>query len=204
MAPQYKLHYFNFRGLGEFIRYLFAYGKIEFEDFRIDIQDSWGELKKTYPNEKLPLLEVDGQKLNQSTAIGRLLAKKVGLAGADDWEAARIDASVDDLNDLRTQFVAAAMHQDPATKANLLEKFGKEAVPLFFSRLEKQVKENNGYFVNGKLSWADLYLAAYSKTYDVFFPNIFEPYPALQGVIDKVHAEPNIKIWVEKRPETEF
>ncbi|GLH07794.1 Glutathione S-transferase S1 [Gryllus bimaculatus] len=102
------------------------------------------------------------------------------------------------------EFVAAAMHQDPATKANLLEKFGKEAVPLFFSRLEKQVKENNGYFVNGKLSWADLYLAAYSKTYDFFFPNIFEPYPALQGVIDKVHAEPNIKIWVEKRPESDF
>jgi hypothetical protein len=44
MAPTYKLTYFNVKGLGEPIRFLFAYGGIEFEDFRIEKQE-WPQIK---------------------------------------------------------------------------------------------------------------------------------------------------------------
>lgn len=42
--PQYKLTYFNCKGLGEAIRFLFAYGNIAFEDNRIE-ESEWPALK---------------------------------------------------------------------------------------------------------------------------------------------------------------
>ena len=51
---------------------------------------------------QLPMLEVDGKKMNQSTAICRYLGKQFGLGGKDAWEDLEIDATVDTLNDLRT------------------------------------------------------------------------------------------------------
>lgn len=54
------------------------------------------------PFGQVPVLEVDGKKINQSTAICRYLAKQYKLAGKDDWEALEIDAIVDTIHDLRS------------------------------------------------------------------------------------------------------
>ena len=54
------------------------------------------------PFGKVPVLEVDGKKIDQSVAICRYLAKQCGLAGKDDWEALLIDVAVDTIHDLRT------------------------------------------------------------------------------------------------------
>lgn len=53
------------------------------------------------PFGKVPILEIDGKILNQSTAICRYLSKKAGLAGSDEWESLLIDIAVDNINDLR-------------------------------------------------------------------------------------------------------
>lgn len=46
--PTYKFTYFNSKALGEPIRFLFAYGKIDYEDIRIDFANEWGpELKSS-------------------------------------------------------------------------------------------------------------------------------------------------------------
>lgn len=44
--PEYKLTYFNCKGLGEAIRFLFAYGDIDYEDNRIEERD-WVKVKKS-------------------------------------------------------------------------------------------------------------------------------------------------------------
>lgn len=97
-----KLTYFKSQALGEAIRMLLHYGKIEFDDVRIDFEKEW----PTYPKESLPLgqipiLEIDGKVLYQSIAICRYLAKKVGLVGTTAMEDYEIDNAVDNLNDLR-------------------------------------------------------------------------------------------------------
>lgn len=98
--PTYKLYYFDLKGLAEAIRFLLAYGGIEYEDVRV-ARDDWPELKKTMPMGQLPVLEVDGKRVYQSSAISRYLAKKVGLAGSNDWESLIIDSAVDTINDFR-------------------------------------------------------------------------------------------------------
>lgn len=54
------------------------------------------------PFGQVPVLEIDGKKVNQSTAICRYLAKQHGLAGKDDWENLEIDVAVDNIHDLRS------------------------------------------------------------------------------------------------------
>lgn len=53
------------------------------------------------PFGKLPVLDMDGNVVNQSIAISRYLAKKANLAGSDEWESLLIDIAVDNINDLR-------------------------------------------------------------------------------------------------------
>lgn len=53
------------------------------------------------PLGQMPVLEIDGKKINQSISICRYLAKKVGLAGSTDFENFEIDSVVDTVNDLR-------------------------------------------------------------------------------------------------------
>jgi glutathione S-transferase len=53
------------------------------------------------PFGKVPVLEVDGKQLHQSTAISRYLGRQAKLAGKDDWEALQIDIAVDTIHDLR-------------------------------------------------------------------------------------------------------
>lgn len=107
---QCKLTYFNSQALGEAIRLLLHYGKIEFDDVRIDFEKDW----PTYPKEKLPLgqipvLEIDGKVLYQSIAICRYLARKFKLVGDTALEDYEIDNAVDNLNDFRSSELEMAL-----------------------------------------------------------------------------------------------
>lgn len=53
------------------------------------------------PMGQMPVLEVDGFRVHQSISMARYLAKRVGLAGANDWENLLIDTAVDTVNDFR-------------------------------------------------------------------------------------------------------
>lgn len=53
------------------------------------------------PLGQLPVLEVDGKRVNQSLAMCRYIARQVNLIGADDWENLQIDTVVDTVNDFR-------------------------------------------------------------------------------------------------------
>ena len=71
-------------------------GGIEYENIRISRE----ELKRrSFPFGQLPVLEWGGVQVAQSMAICRLIAREVGMAGADPVEDARIDMVVDHVVD---------------------------------------------------------------------------------------------------------
>lgn len=56
-----------------------------------------------------------------------------------------------------------------------------------------------------QLTWADLYFAAVVDLFSSFVKmNILEGYTCLQDLKDKVLAIPQIKSWVETRPDTDM
>lgn len=107
---QCTLTYFKSQALGEAIRLLLHYGKIPFNDVRIDFVEEWPTYPKhTLPFGQVPILEIDGKVLYQSIAICRYLGKKVGLAGTTAMEDYEIDNAVDNLNDFRGSKLGVTM-----------------------------------------------------------------------------------------------
>ncbi|XP_036147084.1 glutathione S-transferase-like [Monomorium pharaonis] len=201
--PSYKLIYFPVTALGEPIRFLFNYAEIDFVDERFEIED-WPKLKPTMPFGKVPVLEVDGKKIDQSVAICRYLAKQCGLAGKDDWEALLIDAAVDTIHDLRANIAAFSYEKNEEAKTEKL-KAAKETVPFYLERLDAQVQENGGYFVGGALSWADFtFVGLLDYMNHMMKENIIEKYENLKQLQKTVEEVPAIKRWLEKRPPGNF
>lgn len=60
---------------------------------------------------QMPVLEVDGRRVHQSISMARYVAKRVGLAGDNEWENLIIDTAVDTVNDFRLSKYSAILSQ---------------------------------------------------------------------------------------------
>ncbi|KAL5235184.1 hypothetical protein ACI65C_002594 [Semiaphis heraclei] len=195
-----KLTYFNLPALAEPIRFLLSYSEIDFEEIRIEFEQ-WPSIKPTMPFGQVPILEIDGKILNQSIAICRYLAKKAGLAGKDEWESLLIDITVDNINDLRQAIASQAFDKNDESKAKKYVTLINETIPLYMNKFEYTVGENDGYFVNGKLSWADILFVAIIDFFGYLAKvDLLESRPKLQALKKNVSEIPQIKSWIAKRP----
>jgi len=202
--PHYKVIYFNVKALAEPMRFLLAYGNIDFEDVRVERED-WPALKPTMPMGQMPILEVDGKRAHQSLAITRYLAKQVGLNGADAWEDLEIDTAVDTINDLRLKIAVVSYEADEKVQAKKRETLDAETIPFYLEKLDAIAKENKGYFALGKLTWADIFFTAVLDYMNYMSKkDLTANHPHLKQVVDNVLAIESIKKWVAKRPETEL
>ncbi|KAG4070508.1 hypothetical protein HA402_005740 [Bradysia odoriphaga] len=202
--PTFKLSYFNIKGLGEPIRFLFAYGGQNYEDNRVSHED-WPAIKSSTPMGQMPVLEVDGNVVHQSGAILRYLARRFGLAGGSDWESLLIDTVADTITDFRLKLSAPFYETDEAAKAKKKANIEAEIVPFFLGKLEEIAKENNGHLALSKLTWADLYFASLHDMLEYMIKkNFLEKYPYLRKVVDNVYAIDSIKSWIAKRPVSEY
>ncbi|XP_049799406.1 glutathione S-transferase-like [Schistocerca nitens] len=205
MAPKYKLTYFNAKGTAEPIRFLLFYGKIEFEDVRIESPEKWSSMKTSTPFGQVPLLEIDGKKMHQSIAICRYLGRKLGLAGENDWESAQIDMAVDTVLDLRTKLSEFYWEPDEAVKQRKKTTALNETLPFFLGRLDALVKENGGYLAAGKLSWGDFFFAGISEYMNCVAQfDITKDYPNLAALKKKICEIPAIKDWISRRPASDL
>nr|CAH7731288.1 unnamed protein product [Callosobruchus chinensis] len=202
MAPNYKVTYFDLNALGEPIRVLLSYGGLDFEDIRVKFND-WPALKPNMPYGQLPIFECDGKVAHQHLAICRYLAKKVKLTGKDDWEDLTIDSTVDTVNDLRTKIAQFYYEHDPAQRKKLKKPLLEETIPYYIERLEAQAKANGGYLAVPKLTWADVYFTSIIDYLNALLDqDIIAKSPNLQAVKNKVWSIPNVKKWMDKRPQT--
>ncbi|XP_011499921.1 PREDICTED: glutathione S-transferase-like [Ceratosolen solmsi marchali] len=102
----YKLYYFNVTGLAEPIRYILHYCGIKFDDIRFNDFEEWKvKYKKEMPMEQVPVLEIDGVRYHQHKSICRYIGRKFKLCGSNEEESLKIDALVDDIDDIRIDFV---------------------------------------------------------------------------------------------------
>lgn len=185
---------------------LFKYGSIDFEDVRVDkSSEIWSQLKPHMPFGQVPVLEVDGKMAPQSIAIARYVAKQVRLTGSNDWEDLVIDSVVDTINDLRQKLGQYYFENDEKVKKSHKEKLFNEELPFYQTRLDNMAKENNGHLALGCLTWADIYFVGLLDFLDTMAGiDITEGYPNLQAVKNNVMIIPDIKEWIDTRPDSVY
>jgi len=214
-----KLTYFNGKGRAEAARLILAQAGVDYEDERIEFED-WPELKSTLttPGAQLPILEVDGKVIGQSMAITRFLARKYNLAGKNEWEEAKADMIVDCIDDTFNGFVACLLEgkmkrNDEARQKMLIEEFVTKSLPAFLDMMKKQLEENGGqYLVGSDLTWADLVLQSALEMFvnghgmmpEYQNPDALKNHESVADYKKKIENLPNLKAWIEKRPNTPF
>ncbi|XP_068622126.1 glutathione S-transferase-like [Battus philenor] len=195
-----KLHYFDSNGIAESIRYLFYYGGEKFEDIRYDFK-AWPDKKiqDLLPFGQLPLYEEGGAKLNQTLAIARYVAYKVNLLPNDPWEQAVLDSLALTIYDFWFKIVTFLREKDPVRRMAIQKEILDESVNFYFTRFEKQLKENKGYFI-GKLTWVDFVFVSFVETLDFYFDiNVEKKYPTVEALMKKIFALPGVKEYVAAR-----
>lgn len=156
----YKLIYFNLRARGELARLIFAYKGQKYEDYRIGFSD-WPLYKSTTPTGKVPILEIneDGniRRLCQSRAICRYLANTFCLAGKTNYERAKADEIVDQINDEFDIFSRTHILKDEQARKSGFDRLYNTIVPLNLKYFENILQSNNNGFplIGTEITWAE-------------------------------------------------
>lgn len=153
---QFKLTYFDIDGgRGEPIRLALHIGGIEFEDLRLTFSE-FGEARQSFRFRALPVLEIDGQPVTQSTSLARFVGKKVGLYPTDDLQALYCDEAMDACEDLSHAIGNTFGLKDDELK-QAREEFVKGPLATYIEGLDGLLARGGGqFFADGCMTVADL------------------------------------------------
>lgn len=204
-ASKYKLTYFDWTGLAEITRLMFAYADVPYEDNRIPIDDSFPMLSEDWkaklPWGQVPVLDVDGKQLAQARAINRFLARRFKLVSTNDFESAKCDEVVDAFLDYVTEFQGYFREMDATKKKEIMKTLLEVHTPKFLSKFDKLVETNGKYLVGNGWTWADFTVHHLLTYFEQFCKlDLYGKYPALKTGKDAFFNEPKIKKWVATRP----
>jgi glutathione S-transferase len=198
-----KLSYFDAPiSRGEECRLALHIGGVDFEDNRIKPAD-WPAFKSTTPYGSVPVLEMPGQPaLAQSNAILVLIGRLHGLHPQDNFEAARHEAMMCSVEDLRHAVGPSLRISDEAEKKKVREELATGYVPTWAARVEKQIGDGP-FFGGAKLHVVDLKLHMIVRWFnggkvDHIPATIFAPFPKIMRVHDAVRDDARVKAWYAK------
>lgn len=198
-----KLTYFDAPvSRGEECRLALHLAGVDFEDKRI-ARAEWPELKPHTPFGSLPVFELEGKPaLAQSNAILVLVGREHGLHPKDNFEAARHEALMAHVEDLRAKISPTVHMSDAALKKETREALVAGYLPAWSAFAESQMA--SGPFVAGeRLHVVDLKIYVVFKwlssgILDHIPADIFSAYPKLKGVHDAVAQHPAVLAWYAK------
>lgn len=195
-----EFHYFNINALGEAVRYILHYTKQEFKDVRLDHATYRSQnIKSTLPYGQLPIYKEGDRVLTQSLAIAKYVARDADLIPTDPWKQAVLESIVYTIYDYWSNVRAVILEKDPVKKSELKKKVIEETIDYYFSRFEKTLKENGGFFA-GKLSWAEFILCGLVESTNFFLEiEADKNYPTLKAVVEKIRNLPGVKEHIAAR-----
>jgi glutathione S-transferase len=195
-----KLTYFDSpTSRGEECRLAFQIAGVEFEDNRLKRTD-WPALKPKTPFGGLPFLEMPGHPvLAQSNAILVLIGRLHGLHPKDAFEAARHEAMMQYVEDLRAKISPSLRIQDEAEKKKAREELATSVIPLWATNVEKQIGDGP-FFGGAALHVVDvkLYVVAHwlrSGVLDHIRSTVLDPFEKLNRVHDAIRDHARVKAW---------
>jgi glutathione S-transferase len=203
-----RLHYFNVRNRAEYIRWILAHNQIQYEDYRVPMED-WPRLKSTYEFGALPVLEIDNLTLSTSVGVGRYLATKYGQYPTDPDGIYLTEALADYIDDFKALYgKTIIMEKDPErwdawTKGEGMQKLGL---------IDQKLKLNgvgSGFFLGTSLSMLDFIVAHF--LYDHYFlpgqesraQELKRQYPVLHRFVENfLAATPLVAFYISSRPQS--
>lgn len=198
-----KLTYFDMPvSRGEECRLAFALAGVDFEDNRIP-RESWGALRPTTPFGALPVLEVPGHPaIAQSNAILAYIGRRYGVHPTDLVEAARHEAVMAHVEDLRATVAASGRNLDEGAKVRARELIATITIPAWAGFVESQI--GDGPFYAGERPMVvdvKLYMGMRSfrrGVMDHIPTTVFDAFPKLLRLYEAVEAWAPVKAWIER------
>src|SRR5512135_1235656 len=187
---------------GEECRLALHVAGVDFEDVRIN-RDDWPALKPQTPYGGLPVLELPGHApLGQSNAILVLIGRQHRLHPTDDFEAARHEAMMQHVEDLRHN-VSPTIRMGDAEKKAAREALVAGFLPAWGKAAERNLGSAGPFFAGTKIHVVDLKLHMAVRWFlggkvDYIPATIFAAFPKLMGVHDAVRDHPGVKSWYAK------
>ncbi len=143
--------------------------------------------------------------MKPSTPFGGVLVfvgRTHGLHPADDFEAARHEAMMGHVEDLRAKVTPTLHMTDAAEKKKAREKLAASYLPVWAEQVEKQI-EDGPFFAGAKLHVVDLELHMAVRWFaggnvDHIPATIFAGYPKLMRAHDAVRDDSRVKAWYAK------
>ena len=198
-----KLTYFDApMSRGEECRLALHVAGVDFEDHRIKRED-WMKLKPTTPFGSVPVYELEGRPaLAQANAILVLVGRQHDLHPKDDFEAARHEAMMGHVEDLRANVGPTIRISDEAEKKKAREALATGYLPTWGANAEKQIGDGP-FFGGAKLNVVDFKLHMAVRWFiggnvDHIPATIFAAFPKLTRVHDAVRDDARVKSWYAK------
>jgi glutathione S-transferase len=198
-----RLVYFDFSGSrGEECRIALHLAGVDFDDVRIPSKD-WPAMKDSTPFGALPVLEMPGKPpLAHSNAILVFIGRQHHLHPRDDFEAARHEALMSAVEDIRHTISPALRISDPEQKRVAREALAANELKTWASQVERQLAE--GPFIGGPtLQVADLKLYMMARwltsgVLDHVPTSVLDHCPKLLRLRAAVAAHPGVNGWLTR------
>lgn len=197
-----KLTYFDAPvSRGEECRLALRLAGVDFEDVRVKPAD-WPALKATTPYGTMPFFEIPGKGvIGQSNAILVHLGRRHGLHPKDDFEAARHEAMMQHVEDLRLHVTPTMRIKDEAEKKKAREALAETYLPAWAACAEKNI--TGPFFAGPEIHVVDLKLYMIVRWFvrgavDHVPTTIFASFPKLTGVHAAVEAHPKLAAYLAK------
>jgi glutathione S-transferase len=184
---------------GEECRLALHIAGVEFEDVRIKGAD-WPALKPKTPFGSLPIFELPGHPvLAQSNAILVLIGRRYGLHPKDDFEAARHEAILEYVEELRANMTPTLRISDEAEKKKARGALVASYLPNWGANVENQLGDGP-FFAGAALHVADIKLHMAVRWFaggkvDYIPATIFSSFPKLIRLHDAVRDHERVKSW---------
>lgn len=145
---KYTVNYFDSAASrGEEVRLALILAGVAFDDHRIARAD-WPTLKPRQPFATLPVFDVEGHgSFGQSNAILRLIGRLHGLYPDDIYAAARQDALMDFVEELRCRITPTLRMTDPEARRSARQALATDYIPQWATCVERQL--GDGPFADG-------------------------------------------------------
>ncbi|MEM7428275.1 MAG: glutathione S-transferase family protein [Pseudomonadota bacterium] len=179
------LTYFRGRGRAETTRWMLAAAEIDFVNVAVDTPEQLAALRASgkLPFDQMPLLEIDGLNLSQSSAMIRYLARRNGFYGADETDAMWCDLVAGVVAD----FAEVAMQAPFKPTAEIAEAELRARFAKFGTRFEARIEDQgSGFVAAASVTFADIVLSEALSSYLEWCPGILDGTPRLETLYSRV------------------